>query len=416
MTDTPPSALVTPFAGERYVDGEKLSDRLAPPYDAIPAKLRGELAARDPHNIVHLILPEGNEDKYDRAALLLKDWRAAKVLQQDGEDSVYVVEQAFDQAGGQTLTRTGVIAAIAVEPFSRGRVKPHEKTHAEPKADRLALLDSTKTMCEALLMLARDENGELSQRLAEVVSHEPQVRAHLGGVDVAMWQVVGARATALANAAGAAALYIADGHHRYETAVAYRKVNPAADRTLGTVVALGDPGLKVLPTHRLVYGDAADIDGMLSGCRDRLHVHELSQDVSSTDHLVELEDRGTACIIVRPGGNPLALLLKAGAKLGDLQFANEPTVASLDVARIDELVVKPLLATVGEGARLGYSADPKEVVREVVHGAAAFGVMLNPTSVEQVLAVADAGSVMPQKATFFSPKVPSGLVLLGYEG
>jgi uncharacterized protein (DUF1015 family) len=231
-----------------------------------------------------------------------------------------------------------------------------------------------------------------------------------------MWQVVGARATALANAAGAAALYIADGHHRYETAVAYRKVNPAADRTLGTVVALGDPGLKVLPTHRLVYGEAADIDGMLSGCRDRFHVHELSQDVSSTDHLVELEDRGTACIIVRPGGNPLALLLKAGAKLGDLQFANEPTVASLDVARIDELVVKPLLATAGEGARLGYSADPKEVVREVVHGAAAFGVMLNPTSVEQVLAVADAGSVMPQKATFFSPKVPSGLVLLGCEG
>ena len=416
MTDTSPLALVTAFAGERYVDGEKLSDRLAPPYDAIPAKLRGELAARDPHNIVHLILPEGNEDKYDRAALLLKDWRAAKVLQRDGEHSVYVVEQTFDHAGGKTLTRTGVIAAIAVEPFSRGRVKPHEKTHAEPKADRLALLDSTKTMCEALLMLARDENGELSRRLAEVVSHEPQVRAHMSGVDVAMWQVVGARAKALANAAGAAALYIADGHHRYETALAYRKVNPAADRTLGTVVALGDPGLKVLPTHRLVYGDAADVDSMLSGCRDRFHVHELSQDVSSTDHLVELEDRGTACIIVRPGGNPLALLLKAGAKLGDLQFANEPTVASLDVARIDELVVKPLLATAGEGTRLGYSADPNEVVREVVHGAAAFGVMLNPTNVEQVLAVADAGSVMPQKATFFSPKVPSGLVLLGYEG
>jgi uncharacterized protein (DUF1015 family) len=415
MTDTPSSPLVTPFVGERFANTERLSDLVAPPYDVISVEERQQLAQRDAHNIVHLILPEGNDDKYEKAAALLAQWRGTNVLKRDVESSVYVVQQAFHADAGQIRTRTGVITAVAVEPFARGRVKPHEKTHTEPKADRLALLNTTRAMFEALLLLTRDEAGELGRHLAEIVPGEPTARAELDGVGTSLWQVTGSRAAAIVRAAGDGVLYIADGHHRYETAIAYYKSNPAADRTLGTVVPLTDKGLTILPTHRIVYGDMGDFDGFVNGLRDRFHVHELPGDVSPTGHLAELKTRGTACVIVRPGGNSLALLLKAGAKLGDLPFANERTVASLDVARVDEMVIKPLLMAAGADAHLAYSPDPEEVLQAVVRGAAAFGILLNATTVEQVLAVADAGAVMPQKATFFTPKVPSGLVVLGYD-
>ena len=414
MTDIPFVPLVTPFVGERFVNSDRLGDLVAPPYDVISAEQRRKLAKRDVHNIVHLILPEGDDDKYEKAAGLLAKWRSENVLKCDAESGVYVLQQVFRHGGDQLRTRTGVIAAVAVEPFARGRVKPHEKTHAEPKADRLALLMTTRVMFEALLLLARDEDGQLARHLAEVTSRDPTARAELDGVAMSLWQVTGSPAAAIGRAASVGALYIADGHHRYETAIAYSKSNPAADRTLGMVVSLADQGLTILPSHRIVYGETVDIDSLVSGLRDRFHVHELLGDVSLTDHLAELKTRGTACIIVRRGGNSLALLLKAGAKLGDLPFANEPTVASLDVARVDEMVVKPLLRAVGAGAQLAYSPNPDEVSQVVMRGVAAFGVLLNATTVEQVLAVADAGAVMPQKATFFTPKVPSGLVALGY--
>jgi hypothetical protein len=154
---------------------------------------------------------------------------------------------------------------------------------------------------------------------------------------------------------------------------------------------------------------------MVEDLRERFQIHELPAEVNYSDHLAELDNRGTACIVVLPEGNAVALLLKPGAKLGDLPFANQPAVASLGIARIDELVVKRFVAEAGKDARLAYSADSDHVIDEVTRGEAVAGVLLNATSVEQVLAVSDAGAVMPQKATYFMPKVPSGLVILSFE-
>jgi uncharacterized protein (DUF1015 family) len=415
MSDSPPSALVAAFHGERYTRERDLSSLVAPPYDVISRGRRRRLAERDRHNIVHLTLPAGDDDKYQQAATLLKQWRDENELRVDLADSVYVVQQEFTTPKGEQYVRTGVIGAVAVEPFSHGRVKPHEKTHAEPKADRLALLHSTKAMFEALLMLARDENGDLRRCLEEVLSAAPTARAELDDLTFRLWRVSGQKALEIATIAGARELYLADGHHRYETAIAYREENPLADRTLGLIVPLGDPGLIVLPTHRLIYGDPINDDEIVEDLRERFQIHELPAEVNYADHLAELENRGTACILVRRTGNAVALLLKPGAKLGDLPFANEPAIASLGVARVDELVVKRLLTAAGKGGRLGYSADSSHVIDEVAEAHAAAGVLLNPTSVEEVLAVSDAGAVMPQKATYFMPKVPSGLVILSYE-
>ena len=150
MTDVP---LVAAFRGERYAPAVSLTAVLAPPYDVIAPAERETLAARDPHNVVHLILPDGNGDRYAHAARLLEQWRGAGTLITDQAPGVYVVRQRFGTADGMTHERTGVIAAVAAEPFAAGRVRPHEHTHAGPKQDRLALRRGTGTLCAGLLRL-----------------------------------------------------------------------------------------------------------------------------------------------------------------------------------------------------------------------------------------------------------------------
>ncbi len=408
------SPLVAPFVGERYAKRARLSDLIAPPYDVIAPAERETLAGRDPHNIVHLILPEGDEQRYAAAAMQLAEWRQAGVFAADADPSLTVLRQEFTAPDGKRRTRTGVIGGVAVESFVEGRVKPHERTHTGPKEDRLALARATEAMFEALFMVKRDEDGSLQAALEEAVERKHLAVAELLGVQNTLWRVTGRRARALAEAAGSAALYIADGHHRYETAIAYRGENPAADRVPAHIVPAGDPGLVVLPTHRIVRGEDVGETAIAGDLRERFQMRDLPPEANYAEELATLRDRGTACVVVLSGGRGVALLLKGGASLGDLPFANEPVVASLDVARIDEIVVKRLKSSAGGDARIEYSADAHHVIDEVRSGAAPAGVLLNPTALERVLDVADAGSVMPQKSTYFVPKVPSGLVILGY--
>jgi uncharacterized protein (DUF1015 family) len=405
--------LVVPFRSERFAP-DMLSERLAPPYDVITEDARNALETRDPYNIVRLILPRGDEDRYRTAARRLAAWRSEGILVEDDQPAAYVVRQAYTGPDGARRERTGVIGAVAVEPFGDGRIKPHERTHAGPKEDRLALLRATQTMFEGLLMLSRDEGGTLRDRVIEATERRPLTSAQLGGVAITVWRVPGRRGERLARAAGRGPLYLADGHHRYETAVAYRGEHPAADRTLGLIVPLSDPGLDVWPTHRLIVGSAIDAEAVLAELQERFQLRTLAPEKHYVDDLTAMRKRGTACIIVFPGGRAVALLLKGGASLGDLPFANEPTVASLDVARVDEIVVKRLRGAAGAGAQVRYESDATAAIDAVRRGQAAAGVLLNPATVEQVLAVADAGAAMPQKSTYFIPKVPSGLVLLRY--
>lgn len=416
VTSTARDALVAPFVGERYADRAALSSLIAPPYDVLPPSRREELARRSPHNIVHFILPDaGAPDPYTHAASLLDAWRRSGVIVQEEREAVYVVQQAFRGPAGDILTRTGMIGAVLAEPFSLGRVRPHERTHAGPKADRLALLRAAQATFEALLFLTHDPEGRLADALAGRVSKRPLAEARLEGVTVRLWRVTGQPALRLARLAGRDPLYIADGHHRYETAVAYRAENERAARLPGLIVPLGDPGLVVLATHRIVRGQATEEGRLLQALGARFHIRRLPSTANYVEELGRLAGRGTAAVIVLPKGKALAVLLKSGVHAGDLPFANEPTVASLDVARVDEWVVTHLVALAGRAAGVDYSADAGQVINDVEEGRASAGVLLNPTPIEAVLAVADAGAVMPPKATYFVPKVPSGLVGMRYQ-
>ena len=405
--------LVVPFRGERYAP-ERVSAVLAPPYDVIAPEDRPRYAARDPHNIVHLIVPEApaGEDRYARAAALLRKWQRDGVLRQDPADAVYVVAQGFALPTGERRTRLGMFAAVAAEPFAAGRVRPHERTHAAPKADRLALLEATRTNLESILLLAPDTDRALAHALGRVAAGPPDVRAELDGVDIRLWVVAGTAAQQLATLAGRAPLYIADGHHRYETAVAYARTHPDADRVLSLVVSATDPGLTILPTHRIIFGASPDPASLIAAWGQWFDVNRVASCTESLEGLAELGRERTACLVAFPGAYDVRLVLKPDAVLdGVPELGKTLAVRALDIARVEALVVRAILGAGTTTPALGYSADPHAAFAAVRDGGAAAAVFLNPTRVEQVFAVADSGGVMPPKSTYFVPKVPSGLVL-----
>jgi uncharacterized protein (DUF1015 family) len=416
--DLPP--LVVPFQGERYAAKDRLSALIAPPYDVVSREDRGRLAARDPHNIVHLMLPEapsgaGAEgDRYAYAAKLLASWRAAGVLRRDAGESVYVVAQDYELPTGERRTRIGMLAAVRAEPFATSRVRPHERTHSAPKADRLALLRATRTNLESIFLLAPDADGALARALMQLASGAPAARAELDGVNIRQWVVSGERAAELARLAGRAQLYIADGHHRYETAVAYAQEHPAADRVLAFIVSAGDPGLTILPTHRIVFGAGRDPAKLVAAWREWFEVGRVAPCMDRVERLAELGRDRTACIVAFPDAYDVTLVLKPTVSLEAVPgLGRSAAVRALDIARIEALVVQHILGAGPATPSLAYTPDPSAAFDAVRSGRAAAAVLVNPTKVADVFAVADAGDVMPPKSTYFVPKVPSGLVMRG---
>jgi uncharacterized protein (DUF1015 family) len=412
MTERPP--LAAPFLGVRFADVEVLSRVLAPPYDVISPAERVRLTDRDPHNVVRYILPDGDDGRYEAADALLRQWLQDGVVIADDEPTVTVVLQTFRTADGSEYRRTGVIVGVSAEPFGDGRVRPHERTHKGPKEDRLSLLRASAFIFESLLMFAPDRDQALYRRVREVQEAPPLAEGELDDVRVAVWRIGGDAGREIADLAGRSDLYIADGHHRYETAVAYAAETPGADRIPALVMSLADPGVVVEATHRIVVGEAVNAAVLETQFRERFQIKELAGGDDPREELRSLSDRGTGCVVALPSGQTFALLLKGGDTLEGFATGLNQAVASLDVLRVDELVVKPLLAAAGGEARLEYEADAREALHVVRAGAAGAAVLLNPTPVERVIAVADAGEVMPPKSTYFYPKVPSGLVGMQY--
>jgi uncharacterized protein (DUF1015 family) len=408
----PSSDLVAPFRGERYAVAERLSRLIAPPYDVIDPAERARLAALDEHNIVHVMLPEAPagepaESRYQLAADRLAAWRRSGVLRTDPQPSLYVLAQDFMLPTGERRTRRGVFAAVAAEGYDSRRVRPHEKTHAGPKADRLALLRATKTNIESIFLIAPDADRTLANAVAAIAQGSSDATAELNGVGIRLWIVRDPSRVPLP----ASPLYIADGHHRYETASAYALENPAADRVLALIVSARDSGLAVLPTHRVIFGAGRELERLLTRWRQWFDVQPVPAGADPVQHLAMLGRNRTACLVA-DGKRVIALILHQDALPDRLpSLALSTAVRDLDVAWIESLVVQQIIAAGTSTPIVRYVPDAREALDAVQRGGAAAAVLLNPTRVEQVFAVADAGDVMPPKSTYFIPKVPSGLVL-----
>lgn len=401
-----------PFRATRYAPPAGApSGLLAPPYDVISAGEARRLRARSPYNAVRLVLPRGDGDRYDRVAKRLADWLRDGVLQRDEEAALWVYGQSF-RHGDRQLTRHGVFGALGLREFAEGEVLPHEETHREPREDRLALLRATGTQLSPVFLIAPDPAGRLPELVGRATVGEPETDARTpDGVRHRLWRLpAGALAEDLAGAAASAPLLIADGHHRYETALAYRRERPGHDpagRTLACVVGASDPGLLCLPTHRTLRRPPEGVGGWRSFLsRSFEAAGDLSSDPGEAAAAVRERPGAMGCLTADEGG----LLLRVPPDAGELESV--PAVA------FDRRVLRggyglgPDAAV--ERGLLSYHRDPGEARERAGEEGAAF--LLPPLPVERTWELARSGVRLPPKSTYFWPKLPSGLLFRSLAG
>jgi uncharacterized protein (DUF1015 family) len=344
-------AEVRPFRALRYAVPD-LAAVVAPPYDVISDELRAELEARSPYNIVHLTLPDSEE----QAARDLAAWRESGVLIEDDEPSYWWLSQEYAGPDGIERTREGVVAALRVEPYDKRIVLPHERTHAGPKEGRLRLLRATRTHLEPIFLLW---DGSLAiDGLAD-----PDVVAEESGVTTRLWRLDAEFGTALTEELADAQLLIADGHHRYETALAFHEEDggDASAWLLAVIVPTDQDGLTIFPTHRVVQA----LDGV--------------------------------------AGTPID---PPGDALPGLVLYRQGRYELIDEDGLDPEVVDRLAPQV-----VAYTPSAAEAVAAVERGDGEAAFLLRPTRIDDVWKIARRGDVMPQKSTFFYPKLTSGLLL-----
>jgi uncharacterized protein (DUF1015 family) len=419
-------ATVRPFQGIVYnpqqVDVAKV---VAPPYDVVGPDEQRYYYALDPHNVVRLIAGIVNptdtaeDSKYTRAAAFFNTWMSSGVLQREPRPCFYVYRETFqDPNTGERRARTGVLAVVQLQPFGEG-VLAHERTHARPKADRLSLTEAVNANLSPIFMLYEGADASLAAMLESVKQEEPRLHLESGDVQHDVWMAASPeQASVLASALSGSTLYIADGHHRYETALNYRdrqrRLHPDApsdaafNYVLTYLVDASDPALVILPTHRMLH-DVEDFDGhsLLRRLGQKAKISSIPVPSSFPSRLVG--DGG--------GWHRIALALPDHQYFA-LDFAHRSSpdpVENLDVTVLHEEIFEAELGLhegVLESERhLSYSRDAATVLRAVETGAAQAAFLLRPPTVADVLAVARVGRVMPQKSTFFYPKPLCGIAL-----
>ena len=434
---------IRPFRALRF-DPSSVGDLglvVAPPYDVIDPEERRRLVARHPANVVRLDLPaeevgDAPDDRYRRAARTLAGWRSDGTLRKDPHPSLYVYEQTYRVPGTDVeRTQRGFFARLRLEPYgTEGGVLPHERTLSAPKEDRYKLLRATGVNTSPVVGLYDDAARSVPGLLAEVTARAAGVDLTDGdGVRHRLWAITadgtgrdGEIAGGLMAAAARGPVTIADGHHRYETALRYRderrmtrscEEDPAFDYLLMLFLEATEP-LTVLPTHRLVRGAGQAASGLLERVGELFDV----EPISSADELVadtraralESGGKGRFGLWTRDGG--ARLTARRAALRPDLPPGGD-ALRHLDVtvlgAALERLVGLDAEA-VASGA-VGYTKSADEAVAAVETGDADAAFLLEPTPVASIEAVARDGDVMPQKSTYFYPKALTGLVINPHE-
>ena len=428
-------AEVQAFRGFRYDLARvgNLSDVIAPPYDVIDPALQQALYDRSPFNVVRLILNKetpgdtANDNRYTRAAQALRDWTRDSVLAQDSARSLYVYQQEFE-IEGERYTRKGFMARVRLEKFGAGRIYPHEETLAGPKADRLKLFHATGMNLSQIFGLYPDEEGEVQAKLDASVARSLPIQAtdHLGVVSK-LWQITDQHViSAVASILGPKPVFIADGHHRYETALRYLEEKQQAGEVSGPeapanfvlmmLVSMHDPGLVILPTHRLISGLGAMTAEQL---RTVLSPHfemetvgtgpdaaRLAWEQIETDGTQELLGFGTVADGVWQTGRFVSQPLMA-----ELAGEHSPSWQGLAVAVLQRVVLERLLPSASmKEPKCQYVHLLKEVTDAVASRHCELAVLVPPATMGHVEEIAGNLEKMPPKSTYFYPKLLSGLV------
>ena len=423
---------VHPFRALRYdsnVVGE-LDNIVSPPFDTIPAELQRSLYQRSTYNVVRLEAGERRptdtpeDNRYTRAAALMERWSREGALVRDSEPAYYLVRHSFSLQGRQ-VERHELIAAVHLEDYDRRVVLPHEYTRDEDKRDRLALMTACRTNFSPIMSLYSDEGNGVGAVLARVMESPPMASfSDPGRQGYAMWRIAGPdEISAIRRALESVPLYIADGHHRYETALNYRG-GPGAgtpDAASGFVmmglIEFSDPGLLVLPYHRVV-------GGLDAGTLERVKAR-LGETFDSRPYAPAGDDRTAEfqAEVERLGANGLAMgLLEPGAAGYSILTLRDSVdtdgwglLGGSEAWVLEDLILKPILEESLE-SRLSYVHDGDEVVDRVGSGEAQLGFFLKPFPLDLFKAIMDRAERLPSKSTFFYPKLPTGIVMNPLEG
>ncbi|HCK52598.1 MAG TPA: DUF1015 domain-containing protein [Planctomycetaceae bacterium] len=420
---------IGPFRGWRYGLEQvgSLADVVAPPYDVIDAVAQDRLYQQHPCNVVRLILNRAEPGdvsesaRYERAAGFLDRWQTDGVLVRDEAPSLYVYHQQFTWEG-VSYDRRGFLGRIRLEEFGTGSVFPHEQTMPGPKADRLALWEHGRTCLSPVFGLypadATSVQGPLDAACSDTPAHEV---VDDDGVIHRLWAVDDAEA--IAAACGALAdvpVFIADGHHRYETALNYRRAHPqvdAAGYTMMMMVAMNDPGLAILPTHRLISGvdglDAVRLKELLSAHFEVSEMGEGREAARAAWTQIEATgDQGALALGTSSDHQWLLARLKDPTVMSQLAVDRSDDWRGLGVSRLHTLLVDEILSKAySDGdVECRYVHLLDEVDEAVEGGAVPLAVLVAPASLEHVRTIASKLETMPPKSTFFYPKLLSGLV------
>ena len=428
-------ANIFPFQALRY-DPSKVSpaEVVTQPYDKITPAMQDQYYAASPYNLVRVILGKsqaGDNDQqnvYTRAAASLRQWRAEGVLVPDPAPSLYLYTQTFKvpgDASGAIAERRGLIALGQVEDYDHKVVFRHEQTLSKPKADRLNLLRATQAHCGQIFMLYTDPAGEIDNALRQSGPPAVEVRDQYDVLH-RMWKISDPAVIRTVQAKMAdKKLIIADGHHRYETALTYRNemrnqanldLQAPFERVMMTFVNMDAPGLVVLPTHRVVFGmESFSIFDMAAKLQENFEVEDLGPLTNAAAALERLHQAGkdsTALLAVTSHGS---FLLRSRAEQHSNGLAGlSERQRALDVVQLHKLVLEEALGMSEDDIRdqkhLKYVRDAHEAIDEVRNGANVAFIM-NPVRMEQMRDVAFAGEVLPQKSTDFYPKMLSGLTI-----
>jgi len=425
---------VRPFRGVRYDVARvgTLSKVVAPPYDVIDPALQDRLYQASPYNIVRLELNRAEpgdkegEERYARAARCLRDWLRQGILRQDDHPALYVYHQTFE-VDGVTYSRKGFLARVRLEPIGQGQIFPHEQTLAGPKADRLSLYHATGFNLSPVFGLYPDPDADV-QRLIESAPHDHTPLAatdHLG-VENRLWLVTDQEThTAVSGLMAGKPVFIADGHHRYETALKYREELAASGQSAGPddpaqfclmmLVGMSDAGLRILPTHRLVSGfPGLTADQLASRLAAEFEVRSCGAGeagcLAAWEAIEQEGDQDLLGFGTIADGQWLLARLRSDAAMDRMAPEHSPDWRSLGVSILHVLVLDHLLVGLGQPS-CRYVHSIREVMNDFAARASDLACLVAPASMNHVESIASNRETMPPKSTYFYPKLLTGLVL-----
>jgi uncharacterized protein (DUF1015 family) len=424
-------AIVRPFRGLRYdptIVGS-IASVVAPPYDVIDRSEQSRLYEASPYNVIRLDLSR-DSDRYGSASRTFAQWRERGVLVRDREPAFYLYAQRHRSRSGEEHERFGFFARLRLEEFASGKVLPHEKTLASAKADRLALQRACRANLSSIFGIYAAPGFSLEAATGEALRTPAWADFEDdAAVRHRFWPVVDAPfRESLQHQIESRTVYIADGHHRYETALRYRdelraetgrrKGDEPFDYVLAYLVNMAEPGLVVLPTHRVLRELPIGPAELVSRLRDSFRVEEVVRAAGARGLLERMRPLpGERRIGVVLRGEPCFFVLVARDGHNDARLSGSTVLRRLDVTLLHGLVLEGPGSILrldahreAEAGRWSYTKDEEEAVSRVERGEMAAAFLLNATRVEEVRAVSEEGEIMPEKSTYFYPKIATGLV------